>query len=131
MEEVVVDYIEESIELRPYNEPLIDSMPIIVSNEEESELSHSVEVTKNIKTENQVSQTKKKSQEDVPHQRNKRLFGALMGHLDSAKRLLEKDSLKIEKQVQTKSVAAEKHQQHSLKVAELYAKIKETEQKKV
>lgn len=64
-------------------------------------------------------------------QRNKRLFGALMGHLDSAKRILERDATKIDKQVQTKTVAAEKHQQQSRVVAELFNKIKETEQKKV
>lgn len=123
--EEVVDYVEEESDVKP-NEPLNESLPILSNGVNDEPSFVCMEETKDIiKTETII-----KKPDVLPLQRNKRLFGALMGHLDSAKRLLEKDSLKIEQQVQTKSVAAEKHQQQSLKLAELHTKIKETEQNK-
>lgn len=103
--EEVVDYVEEP-EVKTY----------LLSNDTQIQITPDSEIKKPLKD---------------PLQRNKRLFGALMGHLDSAKKLLERDSVKIEQQVQTKSIAVERNQQQSLKLAELFSKIKETELKKV
>jgi hypothetical protein len=63
--------------------------------------------------------------------RNKRLFGALMGHLGSAKKLLEKDSSKIEQQIHTKLIVTEKNEQANQMLLELHRKIKHNEEEKV
>ena len=64
-------------------------------------------------------------------QRNKRLFGALMGHLGSAKKILERDSTKIDKQIQAKTLVTEKNQQESHRVRSLHDQIKHSEEEKV
>jgi hypothetical protein len=64
----------------------------------------------------------------VTVQRNKRMFSALMGHLNSAQKTLQKDSSLIEKQDQRKSEASQKNNKESQRVAELH-KIVTREQK--
>ena len=51
--------------------------------------------------------------------RNKRMFGALMGHLSLAKQRLEKDSSLIEKQDKLKVIATEKNQLEAKRLAHL------------
>ena len=49
--------------------------------------------------------------------RNKRMFGALMGHLDLAKRKLDQDSDRIHKQAKMNSIVAEKNLMEAKRLA--------------
>ena len=51
--------------------------------------------------------------------RNKRMFGALMGHLDLARKKLEIDSTLIDRQKRLKELVTEKNQSESKKVAQM------------
>jgi len=68
-------------------------------------------------------------QTDVKN-RNKRMFAGLMGHLGQARRALESDSAKIERQTTLKEVAKNKNLEESKKVAELRRLAAEEERKK-
>lgn len=59
--------------------------------------------------------------------RNKRLFGALMGHLGAARKILEKDASKIDQQIHAKTVVTEKNQVESQRLLALHNKIRSAE----
>jgi hypothetical protein len=56
--------------------------------------------------------------------RNRRLFGALMGHLGKARETLSRDSGKIELQSTQKNAAAEKNMQESMRVREIHDEVR-------
>jgi hypothetical protein len=64
-------------------------------------------------------------------QRNKRMLGALMGHLNKAKQNLEKDATSIEVQETLKANATEKNLAESKRVAELQRITSREERNKV
>lgn len=63
--------------------------------------------------------------------RNKRVFGALMGHLGKAKKMLEVDSTKIDRQSTVKNAATEKNKAESEKVLTIIRQKEQTEREKV
>lgn len=67
----------------------------------------------------------------VTMQRNKRMFGALMGHLNSAQKTLQQDSELIEKQDNRKILAAQKNNLESQRVAKLHKVITREQKDKV
>ena len=64
-------------------------------------------------------------------QRNKRMFSALMGHLSSAQKNLERDSSQIEKQDTRKTLASQKNTLESQRVAELHKVVTREQKDKV
>ncbi len=64
-------------------------------------------------------------------QRNKRMFGALMGHLGKAKEILQHDSLLIEKQDQQKLAASVKNKEESKRLFQLQREVSREEREKV
>jgi hypothetical protein len=64
-------------------------------------------------------------------QRNKRLFGALMGHLGKAKRKLEEDSSTIEKQVSLQMAVTQKNSEESKRLFQLHKELTNAEKEKV
>lgn len=67
----------------------------------------------------------------VTVQRNKRMFGALMGHLNSAQKTLQHDSELIEKQDHRKVLAAQKNSLESQRVAKLHKVVTREQKDKV
>jgi hypothetical protein len=67
----------------------------------------------------------------VTVQRNKRMFGALMGHLNSAQKNLQLDSELIEKQDSRKSLATQKNTIESQRVAKLHKVVTREQKDKV
>jgi hypothetical protein len=63
--------------------------------------------------------------------RNKRMFGALMGHLDLAKRKLDQDSDRIHKQAKMNSIVAEKNLMEAKRLAIIQKINSRTEKDKV
>jgi hypothetical protein len=64
-------------------------------------------------------------------QRNKRLFGNLMGHLGRAKRKLEEDSLNIKKQAILQSAVAQRNAEESKRLLQRQMEITHAEKEKV
>jgi hypothetical protein len=64
-------------------------------------------------------------------QRNKRMFGNLMGHLGRARQILEKDSQVIEKQEHQKNVATLKNQAESQRLYKLHLSVTREEKDRV
>jgi hypothetical protein len=67
----------------------------------------------------------------VTVQRNKRMFGALMGHLNSAQKTLQLDSELIEKQDHRKVLATQKNSIESQRVAKLHKVVTREQKDKV
>jgi hypothetical protein len=82
-----------------------------------------------------VDETQKPQQEaymkPVTVQRNKRMFGALMGHLNSAQKNLQHDSELIEKQDHRKILATQKNTIESQRVAKLHKVVTREQKDKV
>lgn len=64
-------------------------------------------------------------------QRNKRLFGALMGHLGTAKRKLEEDSSTIDKQTSRQNAVAHKNSVENRRLQQLQREAADAEKSKV
>ena len=64
-------------------------------------------------------------------QRNKRLFGALMGHLGTAKRKLEEDSSTIDKQTSRQNAVAHKNGMENKRLQQLQREATDSEKLKV
>jgi pinin/SDK/memA/ protein conserved region len=64
-------------------------------------------------------------------QRNKRLFGALMGHLGTAKRKLEEDSSTIDKQTSRQNAVAHKNSVENRRLQQLQREATDAEKSKV
>ena len=67
---------------------------------------------------------------DGGHQRNKRLFGALMGHLSQAKQNLDKDSTLIEKRMAVESKRVAKQEELGTTLCQLEKEMMESQRLK-
>jgi len=118
----------ETLVRRSYAKPRIMSAIVSVSGPS-NEISNEVDIDSQDRS-NGVGKPSAQEAYQKPEaiKRNKRMFGALMGHLGMAKKKLEQDNDLIEKQDRLKVLAMEKHQIEAKRLA-LIQRIKEREEK--
>lgn len=115
-------FVETGLESRnPAPRPKIMSAIASVSKSltNEDELEKSTQKTANDRNKDEESKVNEAYTKPEAVKRNRRMFGALMGHLDLAKKKLEQDSNKIDQQNRLKSIAMEKNQLEAKRVQQL------------